>query len=249
MELELLRTFRQTTNTVYLFRHQGRQVLAKRYLGEDAPDRRNREESRLRRWAAAGFSVPRVMELTVSEFNSEPHLVLEFLEAVTLQEWLKNEGVPTETKLGRLTAIFEENHRRHRLAMSRGDAELIHADANTSNVLCRDQQFFFIDFENSVEKKAVAELAALEIAKFCRWAARDLGIQHLPRMMHHLVETYAGEAALLQTIVDRTRGRSLGYLHRWRDHRRKKQNPREVTKYDVADALARALPPSHLPRP
>ena len=149
--------------------------------------------------------------------------------------------MPQDEKLENLAAIFIENCRRHRLAIERSEPFLIHADANTSNILCHEGRFYFIDFENRPEGASLTELAAVETAKFTRWVARDCGIELLPAVVGALVDAYRGNQEILQLIVERTTTRPFQWYHRWRDRSRKRQNSAEVTKYDVADTVAAAL--------
>jgi len=241
MELEPIKTFRLTTNKVSRFRHDGRELLVKHYTGTDKEARRDREERTLELWRECGFHVPVVRKLQIPQLLDEPQLVLDYLGSLTLQEKLKNRAVPRAEKLASIAAIFIENSRRHRLAIERSEPLLIHADANTSNILCHEGGFYFIDFENGPEGTSLTELAAIETAKFTRWVARDCGIELLPAIVGVLGEAYRGNQEILQLIVERTTSRPFQWYHRWRDRDRKRRNPAEVTKYDVADAVAAEL--------
>jgi Ser/Thr protein kinase RdoA (MazF antagonist) len=241
MQLEPLKTFRQTTNAVYVLHHEGRRFLVKRYNGDDARRRRDKERSTLEIWTELGLSVPSVQHIEVPELRNESYLVMDYAGDSTLQEWLKDSEVSPHGKLERLARIFQESRRRHQAAISRHEPRLLHADANTSNILCVGERSIFIDFESRVECDDLNEAAAIETAKFCRWAARDMGIDHLPGIVSTLVQAYGDERERLWLIVRRTCNRSFQFFHRWRDARRKARQPGEVTKYDVADALAREL--------
>lgn len=241
MELEPIKTFRLTTNKVSRFQHDGRELLVKHYTGTDKEARRDREERTLELWRECGFHVPVVRKLQIPQLLDEPQLVLDYLGSLTLQEKLKNPAVTHGEKLESIAAIFAENNRRHRLAIERAEPFLIHADANTSNILCHEGRFYFIDFENSPEGASLTELAAIETAKFTRWVARDCGIELLPAVVGALVDAYHRKQEILQLIVERTTSRPFQWYHRWRDRSHKRQNSAEVTKYDVADALATEL--------
>ncbi len=241
MELEPIKTFRRTTNKVSRFQHEGRELLVKHYTGTDKEARRDREERTLDLWRECGFHVPVVRKLQIPQLLDEPQLVLDYLGSLTLQEWLKNPAVTHGEKLESIAAIFAENNRRHRLAIERAEPLLIHADANTSNILCHEGRCYFIDFENGPEGTSLTELAAIETAKFTRWVARDCGIELLPSIAGAMAKAYRGNQEILQLIVERTTSRSFQWYHRWRDRDRKRRNPAEVTKYDVADAVAAEL--------
>jgi tRNA A-37 threonylcarbamoyl transferase component Bud32 len=241
MELEPLNTFRQGSNQVYLLRDQGRSLLVKRYLRDRPAVRWSNERQTLQLWASLNFPVPRVWNLTVPEFNAAPHLVLDYLGRLTLQEWLQHAERPWDAKLELIERIFGENLRRHLAALERAEPRLIHADPNTSNVLCHEGHFYFIDFEEAIETRDLREAIAIEIGKFCRWAVRDAGIEQIASVMRALVGVYGRHRELLRPIIDRTCRRPFQWVHRWRDHRRKARDPREVTKYDLADALREAM--------
>ena len=241
MELEPIKTFRLTTNKVSRFQHEGRELLVKRYTGTDKQARRDQEERTLELWREYGFHVPAVRKLQIPQPLEEPQLLLDYLGSLTLQEKLKNPAVPHEEKLGNIATIFVENSRRHHLAIERSEPLLIHADANTSNILCHDGGFYFIDFENTPEGADLKELAAIETAKFTRWVARDCGIALLPGVIEVLVEAYRGNPEILKVIAERTTSRPFQWYHRWRDRSRKRRNRAEVTKYDIADAVATEL--------
>lgn len=241
MELEPIKTFRLTTNKVSRFQHEGRELLVKRYTGTAKQARRDQEERTLELWREYGFHVPAVRKLQIPQLLDEPQLVLDYLGSLTLQEKLKNPAVPRDDKLECIAAIFVKNSRRHQLAIERSEPLLIHADANTSNILCHESGFYFIDFENCPGGTSLTEMAAIETAKFTRWVARDCGIALLPGVIEVLVEAYRGNREILQVIAERTTSRPFQWYHRWRDRDRKRRNPAEVTKYDVADAVATEL--------
>ena len=196
-------------------------------------------DRKMQLWASLSFPVPKVWDITVPEFG--PHLVLDYLGRLTLQEWLQNPEPPRAVKLEFIERIFRENFRRHLAALEHSEPKLIHADPNTSNILRHEGRFYFIDFEVTTETRDLKEAVAIEIGKFCRWAVRDAGIAEIANVMRTLVNVYGGHRELLRPIIDRTCRRPFQMLHRWRDRRRKTLNPRDVTKYDLADALTEAL--------
>jgi tRNA A-37 threonylcarbamoyl transferase component Bud32 len=241
MELEPLNTFRQGSNQVYLLRHEGRSLLVKRYLRDQSAARWSNERQTLQLWASLNFPVPRVWDITVPEFSATPHLVLDYLGRLTLQEWLQHAERPWDAKLALIERIFDENLRRHLAALERAEPKLIHADPNTSNILCHEDRFYFIDFEETIGTRDLREAIAIEIGKFCRWAVRDAGIEQITSVMRTLVKVYGPHRELLRPIIDRTCCRPFQTVHRWRDRRRKALAPRDVTKYDLADALREAI--------
>ena len=241
MDLQPLKTFRASSNAASLLRHEGRTFLVKRYVGENAPARRACEAHALKEWQDAGFKVPQVLPLEIPDLADSPYLVMAYLEGPTLQEYLQDPARLLADKLALLVRIFESNCRRQVLARERRQPLLLHPDPNSSNVILAAGDFYFIDFETPVAGADLEEAAAIETAKFCRWTARDLGRPELPQVAAGLVEAYREHLELLRPIVSRTRGRPFQFFHRWQDARKKRRQPREVTKYDVADALNEAL--------
>jgi hypothetical protein len=246
MELQPLNTFRQGSNEVCLLRHDGRELLAKRYRGDHAATRCDYERSALQLWASCQFPVPQVWPIEVPQWAGSPHLVTDYLGRLTLQEWLQDQTVAPAERYEFLARIFRENHRRHRLALERREPRLIHADPNSSNVLRTAGGFCFIDLERPTEIADLAEAAAVEIGKFCRWTVRDMGRVHLKPILQSVIEAYAEERPLLQRFVDRTCARGFQWLHRWRDRKRRARQPGEITKYDLADTLVELLGSSRL---
>ena len=243
MDLEPLKTFRASTNQASLLRHDGRLVLVKEYAGERPQERRDCEEQSLRAWKEAGFPVPELfaVELPASPARG-PFLAMSHVQGVTLQEILQDAGRPLVEKFALLEEILRSGLRRHQLACEQRQPRLIHPDPNTSNILCPDSGgFVFIDFETTGSGADLEESAAVELAKLCRWAARDLGVAHLPALMRQVVGIYRARPGLLRRLVARTHDRPLQFFHRWQDSRRRRRNPRDVTKYQLADALAAEL--------
>ncbi len=241
MDLQPLKTFRVSSNQASLLTHEGQSLLIKRYSGERQQQRRDCEEQSLRIWAQAGFKVPKPVGVEIPELRSSCYLAMEYLNGPTLQEHLQSAATPVVEKMNLLSRILRDNCRRQALALRQGEVRLLHPDPNSSNVICLGPDYYFIDFETTVPPGDLEEAAAIETAKFCRWAARDLGIEHLPELAWQVVQAYQDQLPILRRIVSRTCGRPFQFIHRWQDRRRKRRHPREVTKYDIADALAAAL--------
>ena len=77
----------------------------------------------------------------------------------------------------------------------------------------------------------------MELAKFLRWAVRDLGRQYLDRVVSFVLDSYGRESLIIAALVDRVYRVPFQFVHRWRDRRKKAGRPGEVTKYDLADAF------------
>lgn len=241
MELQPLQTSRVSTNRASVLRQAGRAYLIKRYIGERPGERLACEKSSLNLWADAGFKVPTVFELEIPELRGTEYLAIEFLDGSTLQDRLKDAAVGLDEKWELLSRILADNCRRQCQAIAQQEPRLFHPDPNSSNILCVGGEYYFIDFETTVPPGNLKDAAAVETAKFIRWTARDLGIVYLSELARRAAAAYGDNPDTLRRIVTRTCDRPFQWFHRWQDRRRKKRQPFEVTKYDIADALAVAL--------
>lgn len=241
MELQPLKTSRVSTNRASILQQDGQTYLIKRYTGDNPRERLACEKRYLGLWADAGFNVPAVSTLEIPELRGTDYLVVEFLNGPTLQDLLKNAAVGLDEKWELLSRILADNCRRQCRAVAQQEPRLLHPDPNSSNIICVGREYYFIDFETTVPPGNLEDAAAVETAKFLRWTARDLGSTHLPELAQHVVVAYRDNTDTLQRIITRTSSRPFQWFHRWQDRRRKQRQPREITKYDIADALAVAL--------
>jgi len=241
VELQPLQASRVSTNLASVLQQDGRTYLIKRYIGESPGERLACEKLSLGLWADAGFKVPALSALEIPELRGTDFLVLEFLNGPTLQDLLKNTAVGLDEKWKLLSHILADNCRRQRRAIEQREPRLLHPDPNSSNVICVGREYYFIDFETTVPPGNLEDAAAVETAKFLRWTARDLGIVHLSELARRAAAAYGNNPDTLRRIVTRTCSRPFQLFHRWQDRRRKQRQPGEVTKYDIADALAVAL--------
>ena len=129
---------------------------------------------------------------------------------------------------------------RHKLAIHLNDPDITHHDPSTDNVILAKNNFYFIDFETPAQRRrSVLESASIEVAITCMWIVRDLGIESNEHVLKALVEAYDRQESLLKLIVERTCGRPFQFYHRWKNRKRKLAHTDEVTKYDIADGLAK----------
>ena len=245
VELQPLKTSRVSTNHATLLQQGGQTYVIKRYTGDNPRERLACEKITLGLWLDAGFKVPVLSALEIPELRGTDYLVIEYLNGPTLQDLLKNSAVGIDGKWELLYRILADNCRRQRRAIELRERRLLHPDPNSSNVICVGREFCFIDFETTVPADDLEDAAAVETAKFLRWTARDLGSGHLPELAQRAVEAYGDHTVTLSRIITRTCSRPFQLFHRWQDRRRKRRQPGEVTKYDIADALAVALSTAH----
>jgi len=241
MKLSPFKTFRKTTNSLYILVDRDSRYLVKHYCGPSNFARRRQEKFMLNLWKQFGLNVPGIHDKEVASLP-EPYLVTSFIEGLSLREYLSKNDCSIEKKLKSLAALFRELAQRHDLAIRADDRNLVHYDPSSGNIICAKDGFYFIDFETPVQKRrTVLESASIEVATTCRWIVRDLGIEFLEEVLKVMVISYTGQESLLKLIVKRTAGRPFQFYHRWQDRKRKMARPQDVTKYDIADALAKLL--------
>lgn len=240
MNLFPVATFRPTTNKLFSFYQDGRRLLLKLYVGEKCQERYERERYLLKKWALHHLPVPCFYDFDVAGVT-KPYLVTDYMEGVSLREYLASPAYSTEKKLARLEDIFSCNRNRHSLALQTNDPDFVLFDANTGNIIVTGNGYFHIDFEAPAKRENLVNLISKEMAKFCRWACRDMGRDNMTIIVEKLTDIYADHLELLQRIVELTTSSPLQFVHRLRDKGKKKKNPLEITKYDIADAIRKEL--------
>lgn len=239
MTLTELKTFKKTSNRLFVYDHEGEKLLVKCYHAQPAEKRRDKELFIMRYWHDAGYNVPEIHNIEIPSIDA-PYIVMNFIDGISLQHFLSTEDHGLETKLETVSRFFENINDRHDRAIRDDDKNLIHFDPSTGNVICADNDFLFIDFEDARKKRSVLNAAAIETAVLCKWIVRDMGIKYANNVLSRLVSVYDNRK-LLNLIVKQTAGVPFQFFHRRRDRNKKLANPLEVTKYDIADTLAKLL--------
>jgi tRNA A-37 threonylcarbamoyl transferase component Bud32 len=239
MKLSKLNTLRKTTNTLYILFDNEAKYFVKCYTGSGSYARNAQERSMMKHWKKNGFNVPDVYDRKVHGLQ-EPYIVTSFIEGLSLREYLSESKYSVDEKLETLKKLFSELAKRHNYAIQKNDRDLVHRDPSSGNIICAKNSFYFIDFETPAKKnRPVLESACIEATTTCRWIVRDLGIESIERVLKLLLEAYKGQQILLKTMVHRTTARPFQFFHRWKNKKLKLSHPSEVTKYDIADTLAR----------
>jgi len=239
MKLVALKTYRKTTNSLYILDNGRGKLLVKRYNGINCLDRCLREKYNLQQWLKAGYHVPEIRDIKV-EIDG-PYLVMRYIDGMSMRQYLSSQEVDISVRLECVRNFFHQSCRRHQSALKENNPAIIHYDANTGNVICVNNEFYFIDFEASAKNNNVLVSAGIELATICRWIVRDVSIDFIDDVISLMVSEYAGLSDLLRLIVKRTNGRPFQFYHRRKDRHRKKADPHEVTKYDIADCLKKHL--------
>lgn len=211
----------------------GKRWLLKVYLNDFKKERCALEQTKLRHWRHAGFAVPLLFDECM-EGETEPHLLIEFIEGQNLREVLRNRELPVRNKMDILRAIFVENAARHRMAKAANDRLLVHTDPNTDNILVGIGTHTYIDFEHDSQHGDITEMIGNEIAVFVRRAANDLGKVHLRELCALAFDAYREQPTLLAAAEGMTLGRHWHWAHALKDRLKRLWAPDKVTKYEVA---------------
>ena len=242
MRFDPVATYTNNTNEIVKVTQGDRCWLLKRYQGNNALGRRNTEQARLRLWGSKGFPVPALYDLDLPE-QSEPYLVLEWIDGISLAQLLNDESLTMDKRLQQLEKIIKDIYGRQSQNLQQNDYRFIHSDPNTGNILIKNGNHFYIDFEGCVTSSSnnITEALAIELAKFLRWSIRDLGRRHLQDVINRVIAIYGSDDPIIIAIYRRVYRSPWQFVHRFKDRKKKKNNPGDVTKYDLADAFHSAL--------
>lgn len=191
------------------------------------------EEIYLRHWHEQGFYVPDVLASPFPEYEDIPHLSTAFVEGVTLKVILKQGYSASRDILG---IFFEDISKRHQQALRYLDHVLFHVDANTQNILLVKDQFYHVDFEMGRPWEQPVESACRELSKLLVSMGEDLHPEERT-LAYALFKKCYRDKDLLDRLDKSVNGRPFQKLHRWRNEKKKRKNPRRVTLYDLVDSL------------
>jgi len=227
---------RFTDSTLFLKEIDGKKLLIKMFVNEQKEDRREMELRKNLHWSAAGFRVPRIVDIKFNEII-EPYVVMEYVEGSNLSDYLKNPEIPLVEKLKVLRELFETNYRRHMLAREREDTLLIHTDPNTDNIIISPSGLVFIDFEHLSKALDIPAAIAKEVARFTRRVIKDMGASYTKDAVEILLLAYNYDVSVFDAVEERALGQPFQPLHRLKNKLKKFKNPELVTHHDIAQAI------------
>jgi tRNA A-37 threonylcarbamoyl transferase component Bud32 len=231
--------------------HACARELASRWRGGKtstrAAGRRQTEARMLALWRAAGMDVPLDLSARHPDLHHADTLVLECIDGQALSQLLADPAAAPASR-GELVARYAQDlGRRHRLAVDRREAGLVHEHGGVQHVLVAGDRFVTFDLENAFLPRAdVLPLVYKELAAALRSLSRSAGGERFDELLGVFVQAY-GQPDLLQgTVRHYLHAPSpfwrLGWaLDRLRERRRARRRARGGGKYLVLDALERAL--------
>jgi len=236
MEYKQVVTGRVTSNELIKLTEGNKTWLLKRYKGKKATIHRESERKRLVLWAQQGYLVPEIIDFKLST-EDQPYLILQWLNGRSLGDYLTDREQPINKKIQQLKNFIVLFHQRQRYCQAESCYDFIHHDPNTGNIIMMYNNFYYIDFESQISpnRYELTEALAIELAKFIRWSARDLGNIHLDEIIKLTIEIYKPENPILRILIERVYRRKFQLIHRLKNQYKKRNNPKEITKYDLAD--------------
>ncbi|MDM7988286.1 MAG: hypothetical protein QUS13_13230 [Smithella sp.] len=193
------------------------------------------EEHYLKHWRENGFSVPDVLASPFPEYEDIPHLTTTFVEGTTLRLILRKGFSSAGDLLGN---FFEDLSKRHQLALKTEDHVLFHIDSNTQNILLVQNQFYHVDFEMGRPWETPMESACREVSKLLVSMSEDLKPDER-NSLHALFKKHYRNHDVIDYLDRSVNRRLFQKLHRWRNEKKKMENPHRVTLYDIMDYLNR----------
>lgn len=236
MSLYAFNPQRFTDSQLYVKVIGGNKLLIKTYLNADKFARRDMELTKNQHWRKCGFDVPEMLDMQCAGIV-EPHVVMRYVPGIRLSEYLKNGETAFTEKLVTLEAIFKLNYRRHGLALAHNDLLLLHTDPNTDNIILDQGAIWFIDFEHIAARQDVLAGVGNEVATFARRVIKDLGIAHTSAVIRALLEAYQFNDTIMDKVEELTFARPFQFMHRLKHALRKRTQAKQVTRYDIADAI------------
>jgi len=214
-----------------------------RWLGYEIPVeyqpaafRREFEKACLELWHRRGFQVPRVLPLPEGSVVHHPALAMERVDGNRLDEFLADGRPSIEDKFAVLDTIFSEIRNRHCYAIFEDNHRLIHYDANLRNVIIKQGQPYYIDFEMGHLKEDIEKSAAREVKKITLQVLNAMGPGSTDKILRNLVSSYRIRR-ILHRLINEELSRPFIQLHLRRDAKRKKKKHNLITKIDLAKGL------------
>lgn len=199
--------------------------------------RRDFEIEVLQRWKTNGYHVPEVMDNPFPEFSGVPILTTQYIDGVTVRDFLRNGSINTAEQEAQIALIFHDTTKRHQVALRSGDTLLFHIDANTRNILLAKEKIFHCDFEMGRPWESSVQCATREVLKMLVSLTEDAGPASVEKICGIFKNVYQ-EQPVYACIEKGIAGRPFQAFHRYNDRKKKEEDPGRVTLYDILRCLA-----------
>lgn len=210
--------------------------------------RRRMERECLALWARHGFRTMRVyddveVEAPPSQCPPEGYLLLEYVEAPTLEQYLRDPERPQEEKLSVYERWVAEWSRRHAVAEREREPRLMHENGDAGHVfILEDGGFLWFDFEMVYRSRSkVREYLGHEIIQYLWHLLRNTPPELHEPLLEATVRAYSDRERLAfapRVFLDPPR--LLMRVARGIDARRKRGR-KPTSKYNVARRLRAKL--------
>jgi hypothetical protein len=207
--------------------------------------RRRTELDSIRLWRDSGFRVFDVYpDVDVEGMDPTLYALYEYVSRPRLVELLGRQDLPLAQRIELWRGFIPVWHRRHALAIERGEPRLIHENGDLKHVMVmEDGDYLMFDFEMVFRsKRRVKEFAAREILAFLKSLAKTVGRRDFPAFMEATVAHYPDDDLLRYTHAFAfANPNPVLRLARSVDRLIKPRARKPYSKYNVARLLEHAL--------
>jgi hypothetical protein len=197
----------------------------------------------IRTWESHGFRCFGMLpEVTLEGVPRDRYMVYEYVPGCHFREYFRDTSIPVEERMATWRRWLPEWYRRHRIALTTGNPQLIQENGDVKHVMLFDGDFIYFDFEVVFRSRNVRQLVGREILAYMRSVGRFFGDALYARMLDELVEHYPDKALLLSTWETAFRNPNpLLRAGRALDRRIKPAHRKRYSKYNVALDIRRRL--------
>jgi len=207
--------------------------------------RRKTELDCLKLWRDAGFRVFGTYDdAVVDGIDPELQALFEYVPEKKLVDLLGKPEIALAERLAIWRGYLPIWHRRHQLAVERGEPRLVHENGDLKHVMpMPDGDYLQFDFEMVFRsRRRVKEFVAREILQYLKSLGKIVGEQEFPAFLDATVAHYPGRDLLEHTHAFAfANPNPFQRLARAIDRRIKPRAQKKFSKYNVARRLKAAL--------
>jgi hypothetical protein len=207
--------------------------------------RRRTELDSIRLWREAGFRVFGVYEdVEVEGMDPTLYALYEYVPRKKLVDLLGDPTISLEERVVIWTGFLPTWHRRHALAIQRGEPRLVHENGDLKHVMPMDDgDYLFFDFEMVYRsRRRTKEFVAREILSFLKSLGKTVRPGEFDRFMTETVRHYPDHDLLRYTHAFAfANPNPVLRLARAIDRNFKSRAKKEFSKYNVARVLLAEL--------